>query len=114
MPTVEGLFGDKMTAISPKTLGLNLTKGGGMEYLKQIIYFGSLFGLLNDLNDVRDTFANTTKQGNGFRKSRYSQDEMLNNVIDVAFKYSQWLLKGAGNVFREIESINKKFNGHRI
>ncbi len=37
IPTAEGLFGDKLTAMAPKTLGLRLTDGRDMEFVKQTI-----------------------------------------------------------------------------
>ena len=35
IPTAEGLFGDKLTAISPKTLGLKLTEAGTWNFLNR-------------------------------------------------------------------------------
>lgn len=107
IPTSEGLVGDKMTAISPKTLGLRLTEGRDMEYLKQIIDLGILFGIVEDLKDIRDTFNKTCAMENNFRKTKHPQEEILNDIFEVAFRYSQWLLKGADNSFKEIASINR-------
>lgn len=107
IPTPEGLVGDKMTAISPKTLGLRLTEGRDMEYLKQIIDLGILFGIVEDLKDVRHTFNKTCAMENNFRKTKHSQEEILNDILEVAFRYSQWLLKGADNSFKEIASIHR-------
>jgi len=107
IPTIDGLVGDKMTAISPKTLGLRLTEGRDMEYLKQIIDLGALFGMAEDLDDIRDTFSKTCAMENDFRKAKYSQEEIFDDILEVSFQYSQWLLKGADNSFKEIESINK-------
>ena len=109
IPTVDGLIGDKMTAASPKTLGLRLTEGRDMEYLKQIIDLGALFGMIEDLKDVRETFSRTCVLENDFRKTKHSEGEVLDDILEVAFKYSQWLLKGADNSFKEINSINKGF-----
>ncbi|MFA5240020.1 MAG: nucleotidyl transferase AbiEii/AbiGii toxin family protein [Phycisphaerae bacterium] len=109
IPTVDGLVGDKMTAVSPKTIGLRLTEGRDMEYLKQIIDLGALFDIIDDIEDVRETFAKTCIIENDFRKTKHSQEEVLNDILEVAFRYSQWLLKGADNSFREIEDINKGF-----
>jgi len=110
IPTPEGLFGDKMTAISPKTIGFRLTEGRDMEYLKQIIDLGSLFDTVKDITDIRKTFINTSKMENEFRKPQYLPDEILDDIIEVAFRYSQWLIKGADNSFKEIEYINKGFD----
>ncbi len=109
IPTAEGLFGDKMSAASPKTLGLRLTEGRDMEYLKQVVDLGVLFDLSVDLQDVRESFARACVMENGFRNTKHSQEDVLNDIAEVAFRYSQWLLKGADNSFKEIESINKGF-----
>ena len=109
IPTPEGLLGDKMTAAAPKTLGLRLTDGKDMEYLKQVIDLGILFDLSSDLHDVRESFARTSAMENGFRKTAHSQAQILDDIVEVAFRYSQWALKGADNSFPEIGSINKGF-----
>ena len=110
IPTSEGLFGDKMTAISPKTTGIPLNKERSMEFLKQIIDLGELFKIANDIDDIRQTFANTAQQENGFRGTVYSADDVVNDIVDVAFKYSQSMLKGSDNTFPEIALINEGLN----
>lgn len=97
VPTPEGLLGDKMTAVSPKTIGIPLNKKRSMEVLKQVIDLGELFKIASDIEDIRQTFLNTTEQENGFRGTSYSIDEVLDDVTDIAFKYSQSLLRGADN-----------------
>lgn len=104
IPTIDGLFGDKMTAISPKTTGLKLERE--MEFVKQIIDLGWLFDNLSDINDVRDTFIKTVKQENGFRNTKHSIKDILNDIKDIAFKYSQYLLKRSNNDLKEIKHIN--------
>ena len=106
IPTPEGLLGDKMTAVSPKTIGIPLNEKRSMEVLKQVIDLGELFNIASDIDDMRQSFFNTARQENGFRGTAYSMDEVLNDVTDIAFKYSQSLLKGADNSFSEIPLIN--------
>ena len=110
VPTPEGLLGDKMTAVSPKTMGIPLNEKRAMEVLKQIIDLGELFKIASDINDIRQSFLNTAQQENGFRGTSYSIDEVLDDVTDIAFKYSQALLKGADNSFFEIALINDGLN----
>ncbi|MFH1504492.1 MAG: nucleotidyl transferase AbiEii/AbiGii toxin family protein [Candidatus Omnitrophota bacterium] len=106
IPTPEGLLGDKMTAISPKTIGIPLNEKRSMECVKQIIDLNELFNIASDINDMKQSFLNTVQQENDFRGTAYSMDEVLNDVIDIAFKYSQALLKGADNSFSEIALID--------
>lgn len=102
-------YPDLIFTISPKTIGLRLTEGRDMEYLKQIVDIGSLFDIVKDITDIRKTFIDTSKMENEFRKSRHLPDEILDDITEVAFRYSQWLIKGADNSFKEIEHINKGF-----
>ena len=110
IPTPEGLLGDKMTAVSPKTMGIPLNEKRAMEVLKQVIDLGELFNIASDIDDMRQSFLNTAQQENGFRGTSYSIDEVLDDVTDTAFKYSQSLLRGADNSFPEIMLINDGLN----
>lgn len=110
VPTPEGLVGDKMTAVSPKTMGIPLNEKRAMEVLKQVIDLGELFKVASDVDDIRQSFLKTAEQENGFRKIAYSVDEVLDDVTALAFKYSQSLLKGADNSFPEIALINDGLN----
>ena len=110
VPTPEGLLGDKMTAVSPKTMGIPLNEKRAMEILKQVIDLGELFKIVSETDDIRQSFLNTAQQENGFRETSYSIDEVLDDVMDIAYKYSQALLKGANNSFSEIALINDGLN----
>lgn len=107
IPTAEGLFGDKLTAISPKTLGLKLTEGRDMEFLKQIIDLGSLFKLVSSIDEIKKAFGNAIDQENGYRESQFTHEDVIGDILDVSWKYSQWMVKGADNSFKEINSINR-------
>lgn len=107
IPTVEGLFGDKLTVISPKTIGLKLTAGRDMEFLKQITDLGALFSMISSVEEVGKAFENTIGQENGFRESIFTRDEVVSDILDVALKYSQWMVKGGDSSFEEITSINR-------
>ena len=106
VPTAEGLFGDKLTAVSPNTVGIPLNTKREMEFVKQIIDLGFLFELISDLEDVKMTFENTIKLENSFRDVQYSPKDVIENILDIAFKYSQYLLKGGNNSHKEIIHIN--------
>lgn len=107
IPTSEGLVGDKMTAVSPRTIGIPLNKKRSMEVIKQVIDLGELFKIASDTEDIRQSFLNTAEQENGFRGTSYSADDVLGDVTNLAFKYSQFLLKGGDNSFPEIVLINE-------
>ncbi len=107
IPAVEGLFADKLTAISPKTLGIKLTEGRDMEFLKQIIDLGSLFKLVSFIDEIKKAFGNTVEQENGFRGSQFTCEDVIGDILNLAWKYSQWMVKGADSSFKEINSINR-------
>ena len=117
VPTPEGLFGDKLTAISPKTIGIPLNKERDMEFVKQVIDLGILFDLSAELKDIIHTFKNNSKAENRFRNSNYSQEEILDSVLDVSFKYSQFLLKGSNDRLKVIGHLNdglRKVSNHLV
>ena len=106
IPTPEGLLGDKMTAVSSNTTGIPLNEKRSMEVLKQIIDLGELFNIADDVDDLRQSFTSTAEQENGFRGTTYSMNEVVDDILNIAFKYSQFLLRGADNSFSEIALIN--------
>ena len=107
VPSVEGLFGDKLTAISPKTVGIPLSQDRAMEFIKQIIDLGDLFKVIKDVEELKLTFSNTLLTENGFRGSNYSDEDVFNDITEIAFKYSQVLLRGSNNTFAEINLLNE-------
>lgn len=117
MPTAEGLFGDKLTAMAPKTLGLRLTDGWDMEFVKQTIDLGGLFELVSSVEEIKKAFENTAEQENGFRGTHFTLDEVREDILDVAWKYSQWMVKAGDSSFKEIGSINRgmeKLRNHLV
>ena len=106
VPTVEGLFGDKLTAISPKTMGIPLAPDRTMEFMKQIIDLGEIFKLVDDVAEVNRSFLNTVRVENGFRSSTHSGEDVFNDIEQIAFRYSQALLRGGNRAFEEIELLN--------
>lgn len=106
VPSVEGLFGDKLTAISPKTVGIPLSQDRVMEFIKQIIDLGELFKVIQDVEELKLAFLNTLSIENGFRGNDYTSEDVFNDIIEIAFKYSQSLLRGSNNTFKEINLLN--------
>jgi len=115
IPTIEGLLGDKLTAIASNSIGISLNAKREMEFVKQVVDLGALFEYIDNIEDIRETFKNTVKLENTFRKTRYSSEEIVENILDISFKYCQYLLKGANNTYKEIEHINsglKRVSNH--
>ena len=78
-----------------------------MEFLKQIIDLGTLFKLVSSVSEIKKAFENAIYQENIFRGSQFTREDVIDDIIDVAWKYSQWLVKGADNSFEEISRINR-------
>ena len=106
VPTVEGLLGDKLTAISPKTMGIPLVPDRTMEFMKQIIDLGELFKVADDDEELRRSFVKTVMVENGFRNSAHSSDDVFDDITEIAFRYSQALLRGGNTAFEEIGLLN--------
>ena len=106
VPTVEGLLGDKLTAISPKTMGIPLVQDRTMEFMKQIVDLGELFKVVEDVEELNRSFLNTVTVENGFRQSAYTSEEIFDDIVEIAFRYSQSLLRGGSSVFEEIRLLN--------
>lgn len=107
VPSVEGLFGDKLTAISPKTVGIPLSGDRAMEFTKQIIDLGDIFKVIKDVDELKLAFSNTLSVENGFRGSKFSDEDIFNDITEIAFRYSQALLRGCDNTFEEIMRLNE-------
>ena len=102
VPTVNGLFGDKMTAMSPKTMGIPLVYDRAMEVMKQIIDLGSLFTVVDDIEELNRSFLRIIEVENGFRNSAYTNEDIFGDIWELAFRYSQSRLRGGNNTFEEI------------
>lgn len=109
-PTPEGLAGDKMTAVSPNTVGIPLDERRAMEFVKQIIDLGELFNIIDDTDDVRQSFYEISRQECGFRGITHSPEAVLDDITDVAFRYSQYMLKGADNSCAQIAMVTDGLN----
>lgn len=106
IPTVEGLLGDKLTAISPKTVGIPLVRARAMEFMKQIIDLGELFNVSDDVGELERSFLKTLEVENGFRSARHASGDVIDDITEISFRYSQSLLRGSDNTFAEIALLN--------
>jgi hypothetical protein len=68
---------------------------------------GTLFKLVSSVGEIKKAFESAIYQENIFRGSQFTREDVINDIIDVAWKYSQWLVKGADNSFEEISRINR-------
>jgi len=57
--------------------------------------------------ELKRTFSNTISTENGFRGSKFSDEEVFNDITEIAFRYSQALLRGCDNTYKEIALLNE-------
>ncbi len=67
---------------------------------------GGLFELISSIDEIKKAFENTAEQENGFRRTHFTPEEVMEDILDVAWKYSQWMVKGGDSSFKEEDSIN--------
>ncbi len=85
IPTVEGLFGDKLTAFAPNTIGVPFENRNGvsqtMQVAKQLFDLGELFNHAENISGIADGFYANFKKENHYRGGKYTFDEVLNDTI---------------------------------
>jgi hypothetical protein len=95
LPSINGILGDKLTAFAPETIGVPFGKERSMEIIKQLFDIGELFTACSDLNEVRDSYHSTFELENGFRGSKLSLNEVLDDTIRTAYAICRLDLKGS-------------------
>ncbi|MCF6270999.1 MAG: nucleotidyl transferase AbiEii/AbiGii toxin family protein [Melioribacteraceae bacterium] len=116
IPTINSLVGDKLTAFAPNTTGIPYGIGKAMQIQKQLFDLGSLFPLVNDINEVKQAFENFVKVEAGYREDSFSTDEVCNDIISTSFLQSQMLLKKAmiNEHTKELQEGISKLQTHLI
>jgi predicted nucleotidyltransferase component of viral defense system len=103
VPTLNSIFGDKLTAFAPNTLGVPyfIEKEGkqriekSMQLMKQLFDVGELFSKCEDLGEIRQSYERTVKLENSFRLKTYNITEVLDDTIRTAYSICRLDLKGA-------------------
>ncbi len=113
VPTIEGLLGDKLTAFAPHTIGVPFaTKKGKsmtMQVAKQLFDIGELFNISTDFENIKTTFKNNFRKENSYHSNKYTEEEVLQDSIDISLALCQIRLKG----FKISEDANNIDDGIR-
>jgi len=116
LPTINGILGDKLTAFAPHTTGILFGKGKAMEINKQLFDIGHLFDVADDINEVKQSFANTISMKNSFLDKAYTEEEVKDDLLKTCFLISQIKFKNSidNNETREIEIGRKSLRSHLL
>lgn len=106
VPTFEDILGDKLTAFAPNTTGVPYFKrnlGMGMEILKQLFDIGILFGKLENISDVRNSFQTIAQTVLTYRaQNNMTPADVLEDIFQTSLCISL-RGKGGNGDFREIQ-----------
>jgi hypothetical protein len=94
IPSVEDILGDKLTAIAPNTTGVLYGSGKSLEILKQLFDVGELVTHASAPDDIRSTFDRVRSQQNGYRKTEFTVDDILDDVLATSRQLCQIDFKG--------------------
>ncbi|MCF6176134.1 MAG: nucleotidyl transferase AbiEii/AbiGii toxin family protein [Victivallaceae bacterium] len=88
VPTIEGLFGDKLTAFAPHTSGVPFVTAKGhsmkMQVVKQLFDVGELFNIATDFDKVKIAYQKNFEKENFYQDNIFTQEAVLNDTIDMS------------------------------
>ena len=116
VPTINSLTADKLTAFAPNTIGIKYKQGKSMEIIKQLFDIGVLFEYIDDLEEIREVYRETSKIEASFRRMEFKPNEFLKDSIDTAFLISQLDFKGSieNEYTKELKEGINKIKSHII
>lgn len=89
VPTIEGLLGDKLTAFAPHTIGIPFETENGksmtMKVVKQLFDIGELFNISSNFETIETAFKETFKKENGYHSNKYTEEQVLQDTIDISY-----------------------------
>lgn len=94
IPTANSMLGDKLTAFAPQTTGIAFGMNKAMEINKQLFDIGALFNISDNIEEIENSFKNFVEIEAGYREKTFSADDVINDIVEIAFTISQINLKG--------------------
>jgi len=116
LPAIEGLLGDKLTAFAPETIGISYGMNKSMEIMKQLSDIGTLYDKSSNFSVFHSDFQSVYSIENKFRDSRFSYDDVLNDIINTSYLLCQMDLRGAteNTKTQELREGIKKLKSHLL
>ncbi len=95
VPSVECVLGDKLTAFAPHTTGVRLNDNKDMEIAKQFYDVLTLIDVMDDFDEVRDTYFNLVQDEIAYRGiSIAGEDALLDTYMAAASIASRGKIAG--------------------
>ena len=103
VPTLDDILGDKLTAYAPNTTGVLYGSDKALEILKQLFDVAELVAHVSSPDDIRSTFDRVRSQQNTYRKTAFSTDDILDDVLATSRLICQIDLKGFSETSQSTE-----------
>jgi len=84
LPSADCILGDKLTAFAPYTTGIPLHKNKDLEVIKQFFDVSNLIDVMENFNDVRDTYFAVSAAELQYRASDATSNQALEDTIQAA------------------------------
>jgi len=82
IPTINGIMGDKLTAFAPHSIGIRYDEGRELDIIKQFFDIATLFDVVSDFEEVKNTYKNIAKKA---IKNRKLDDYNINKTLMDTF-----------------------------
>lgn len=84
LPSIECILGDKLTAFAPHTTGILLNHNKDMEIIKQFYDVSGLLDMVEDFEDVKNTYFKVAESEIGYRGLEVTGMECLQDSFEAA------------------------------
>lgn len=82
-PSIEGILGDKLTVLAPKTTGISYDSEKELELIKQLYDVDKLFNEAENVDEIRESFINIANREIRYRKLReITYEDVLDDIED--------------------------------
>jgi len=106
VPTINGIFGDKLTAFAPNTIGVPYGQQKSMEIVKQLFDIGELFNESTELGEIMGSYKAIQKQESIYHEGHPSLEKIIEDTIGTSLSFCQSRLKG-GIVNSKVEELHQ-------
>lgn len=81
IPSPDDILGDKLTAFAPNSTGVLYGSDKSLEIIKQLYDVGELVRHVSSVDTILSTFERVCGQQNKYRKTTFTTDEVIEDVI---------------------------------
>lgn len=83
VPSTEGILGDKLTVLAPRTTGISYNSEKELELMKQLYDVDKLFNVAKDIKEIKESFINIANREINYRKLKeITYEDVLNDIED--------------------------------